>query len=175
MFIATCGVTPRSRQSATNSRRVVALVCRHRAPLARVVAIQKLYRRFALCIAVRLRHLHVHRRPCGDPSACVPCNTASRLGSSLAKQLRLRVLRRYVRLVAALLPVPVHVGLRPGPGGSSFPSRRRMLFTAAQDSINVPSTLKCSFESRCACAPCARSGATACAPPSPRSAGPGSW
>ena len=70
-----------------------------------------------------------------------------RLALALAIQPSPRFVRGHVCVCVSLercWPWKSMCGLRPGGGGSSVPSRRRMLLTADQASISVPSKLKCS-------------------------------
>ena len=176
MFIATCGVTPRSRQSATKSachRPCPPPPCAARCEgcRSRIYAASRSAKPFASVTSTSTQ------APPDDPSARGPCSRAWPDGpSALRNSFACGSLRaRHASRSCASRHVKSTAGLRPGPGGSSLPSRRRMLLTAAQDSISVPSTLKCSFESNCAFFALRTMRRSSFAPPSPRSAGRGSW
>ena len=76
------------------------------------------------------------------------------LALPFAKQARIGVGGRSVRLVRALLAVEVALGIAPAAGPPArrlrLPSFGTKLFMLAHASISVPSTEKCSLDSSCA-------------------------
>ena len=131
------------------ARHIVALVCSDRAARRRA-GLQQQCRRLAFGGPRR-----VGRTDVGDePMPIIQQHVAQirqlrLLPLALPMQHRLRISRRLVRVVAPPLAVEVDCGI-PGSSGGALgaASRHRKLFRLAQASNCVPSTVKCSSESR---------------------------